>query len=708
MVDQTLVTSGFDVEVLLSQRYLRYALLAQIDAGRLPLEVHAVDPSIALDVAITIHSPTDYQRLYDPDPGAPLPDPVDGSFDTSLITGDPDGVNLVVAVIVDIVDNVSGRTFTEQEVDLRLAVALTSDVDDRGFQRNHRLSISLVALGGLLVALAPSFGIDIDAVTAQVKAVIDRTVPFGVASGQAVQRVETRIHPLDGTRPAAFGVYVDLALKDGPEADAFVADRGDVTAAQNFLDDGSDLALATSPGLFGLLGRDARERMAAPDGSGGFDHPLRENPTDPDSDVIGTLDHITIGPERILGTPTGKLLIDVSGTYEVDILPDPSFDLLITFDPKVTNGLLRWDVDARVDVGILGSLLGTVLVIAGAVFLGPAAGASIFVLLVAADVIVDAVATAIAAQRVEESTDASFLDALPHRLTVMERRWDPLYRTQHQVVALISDGVTINEKGIAFEGAAVLDKEPAPIAGGIIRDEDRDADGAVTALRYRVRDLAQIADDLVEMAPGTDRRPFVPEDPARPGLVGLTSDQIAGRMASQRVLHPIAYVPKRIELVEHHIRQILSISRREIDEERSRLIDAFRRETDEALRADQQDDVTEEETDRLRDELGREPTADEIRDAVDVRFAALVDEAQADYEAGGLADDLESAIAAILMFDLAPAELARLQDDGVLVLEGKEVIRMRSGTVYFRDHPDSDPRDNLLSLPTYHAPYSPP
>ena len=75
MVDQSLVTSGLDIEVLLSARCVRYALLAQIEAGLLPMELDVVDPATDLDAHITIHPPTDYERLYDPDPGAPLPSP---------------------------------------------------------------------------------------------------------------------------------------------------------------------------------------------------------------------------------------------------------------------------------------------------------------------------------------------------------------------------------------------------------------------------------------------------------------------------------------------------------------------------------------------------------------------------------------------------------------------------------------------------------
>lgn len=106
--------------------------------------------------------------------------------------------------------------------------------------------------------------------------------------------------------------------------------------------------------------------------------------------------------------------------------------------------------------------------------------------------------------------------------------------------------------------------------------------------------------------------------------------------------------------------------------------------------------------------LGRDPTPDEIAEAVDARVLALVDQAQQDYEAGGLEADLTAAVDRILRLDARPHEIAALQDAGILVLAGKEIIRMRNGTVYFRDHPDFVFRDNLLALPHYHLPYQPP
>src|SRR6188768_3692619 len=103
MVDQSLVQSGFDIEVLLSQRYLQYALLAQVEAGLLPLEISVADAASGIDVSITVHPPLDYARRYSPDPAALLPAPVDGSFATLLIFDDPDGANLQLTVTADIV-----------------------------------------------------------------------------------------------------------------------------------------------------------------------------------------------------------------------------------------------------------------------------------------------------------------------------------------------------------------------------------------------------------------------------------------------------------------------------------------------------------------------------------------------------------------------------------------------------------------------------
>jgi hypothetical protein len=363
-------------------------------------------------------------------------------------------------------------------------------------------------------------------------------------------------------------------------------------------------------------------------------------------------------------------------------------------------------------VGIVGSLLSILAIVAGTLILGPGVGMTLFVILLAADLIVDAVASAAAAARADDLADASFLDALPTRVTSAQRRWDPLYATRHQVAALL-DRFDVTDLGLAFDGVAVLDKEAAPITHVVIRDEARDGDGVVSGLHYRVRDLARISDDLTAVGPGMDRLPFTAVDAAtdsrnEPNLVSLTLAQVSERIEAERLVAPMLCIPQRVHLEHNTIRQLLVLSQREIDEQRSAATDAFRTAEDQRIRDEQGDDITQQETDALRNDLGREPTQEEIDEAVDAAVSGLVDDAQVDYEATDLSADVNPLIARALRFDLVPAEFAKLQSAGVLAIAGKEIIRMASGTVYYRDRPDFFFRDNLLALGRYRFPYVPP
>ena len=667
MVDRALVTSGFDIEVLLSARYLRYALMAQLDAGTFPtvIDVVETDPATGAEtnVTITIHPPEDFDRRYEPDPAAPLPSPAAGSFETQILPADPSGANLSASFIVDVRDNVTGVTRSDVTIGILLTVAVTSEADDRGFERNHQLAITMVDFDGLTLLALAFAGVDVDSIRNRVKSQLDRTVPFGVAGGQAVQRVALVVHPTTPGHQAAFGAYIDLALRNGPEPDAFRDPRGDETLAQNFLVPDVDLAFATGDGLFGLLGPDARFRMAEPNDDGGFSFPLREDPNNPDSEVVGRVLGVSVRPERA-GFPTavltGRLEIDVHGVY-TDTLIDTEFHMQILLRPEVDDGgLVTWDVDVDVDVSILATLLSLALVVGAAVFIGPGAAVGVFVVLVAAQVIVDEVATARVRDKFDES-DAAFIDALPFRVAVAQRRWDPFFATDHEVLALV-ETVNIDDDGIDFEGVAAVGRAPVPVNHVVIRDEERDGSD-VSHLRYRVRDAVQFAADFTEIAPGTDRRPFRVADPAEPTLVSLTVEQIQSRMSidplERRLRELVRYRPHKIHLFEHKIDSMLVISTREIDEQRDAILDA-------------------------------DPDLDE-------------DE---------VAERLPLALDRTARFDLRPDEFAVLQREvRALVIEGKEIITMhRAGrtTVYYRDRPDFNPRDNLLSLPRYSPPYVPP
>jgi hypothetical protein len=326
------------------------------------------------------------------------------------------------------------------------------------------------------------------------------------------------------------------------------------------------------------------------------------------------------------------------------------------------------------------------------------------------------VAEPLLARELAEGTDEGdldFLAALPHRVTAATRRWDPLFDTRHQVVALLDENVRIDFSGIAFEGRAALGREPAPRRESILRDEERDEEGKVTHLRYRVDDFATFEEDFEAIALGTDRRPFRRADPeAEPTLVSLSRDQIADRMtpdhpgAPLRVVAPIALVPRRVHTHQGQIDDILCITRREVSERRRALINAFRAGERQRLEEEEGDQIRADVARELEDELGRPPTEGELADAVERRFEELLDQAQKTFENDELAEPLRDAIDALLRFDLAPEELAEFQGEGVLLVEGKEIV-VREGKPYYRDRPDADTTDNLLALPRYQPPFEP-
>jgi hypothetical protein len=721
MFDRSLVTSGFDAETLVSEDYLRYLLLAQIEAGLLLMRFETTNPESGQPVHVQIHPPTDYVRRYDPHPDAPpFLTAISGSLNARLLPEAEDAFLFLLA-FVTVEDEGSGRTFegvpAGMFVDLELSATSTRD----GLERNHQLRPSLVGLDPTTRAGLEAEGIDPAQVEAEIRRQLDRPMPLGVAQGQKVQRVRMRKFVTDEQR--TLGLYVDLALRSEPEPGHYVEPRGDIDIAQDFRPPGAPLAFATSPGLYALLGADAKFRQAEPrESGGGFRYPLRENPLDPESDEIGRIKGISVGPEFV-GIPpiaTGRLMINVHGEY-TDALGDPDFDLQLLFRPeRDEDGVVSWDLDVDVDLGLLATLLLVAAGIGLTLLFAPglAWGSTLIVgTMIGLAVLKGLVAEPLAAKLVEdhlgEESEASVLDALPFRPPAALRRWDPFYVTQHQVAGLLDEEVVIDRAGIAFQAARLaLDKEPVPVDHVVVRDEGR-TNGSVDALRYRVSHFDDHSVDFEAVAPGTDRLPFARADPeGDPELVSLNGAQIAGRIEARKLLAPITYTAERIHLVEGQIDALLVLSRREREEQRQALINEFRREVFDLIAGLFGDQIRADVILDLTDKLGRMPTEEEITEEFNARINSLIDLAMPGFEEQVLPGLLATAVARTLRFDLAPEELVAQQLAGVIILDGKEIIvrHNQDGTTtpYYRDHPDGNPRDNLLSLPHYTPPYQPP
>jgi WD40 repeat protein len=606
-------------------------------------------------------------------------------------------------------DGMPDETTNHGMMGIIVYVALNADIAANGLETNHRLRLSFGRFDDATHFVLTAAGQDVPSIEASMRETLDRDLPLFIAQGQQVQQIRMRKF-FDGPS-ATLGIYVDLGLRKGPGSD-FRDARGQLALAQDFRGD-AKIAFGTSPGLFGLLGPDEKFQRAEKDGSS-FRYPLRKDPEDSSSDEIGTIDSISVGPELILSggsgplVPTGRLMVNVDATY-TDSTPDVGFAAQLFFRPKRdASGIVKWESDVDVDFGLLATLL--LFVATTAVLFFYLAPIGIAVWLIAASlatVVGQAIAEHVASKKLAESGNqekqATVLDAMPFRLPAAVRRWDPFYLTQHQIVSRLDEAMIIDQAGIAFVGTSlVLDKQPqvrddiAPVG------EVRDGAGVV-AIRYVVPDYASVRADVEEAkGPGVDRMDFQPPDASEPTVVVLTNEQVLERKAQQRVLAPIVLDARRIFMVGGQIDQLLCCTWRVRTQERDRLINAFRSQRRDEIEAE------------VRDEFaanGVTPTEDEVTEETDKRFDEVIDDEQKEYEGGDLREDLHAALAPWLRFDLAPEELIALQKLGIFSLDGKEIIVLHKDdggeTPYYRDHPDGDPRDNLLALPRYSFPYVP-
>src|SRR5688572_11364596 len=135
MIDKTLVTSGFDIELLLGEKYLQYSLLSLYETGTIPAIIPINDTN-----SVFIYPPPELeaQRLYDVNPN------YDGD-PFNLGTGQTDNAFQVTILseseVVDI--KIRGRfallpdAAIPLELDIFGQLFLTSDSVGR-FQQNVR------------------------------------------------------------------------------------------------------------------------------------------------------------------------------------------------------------------------------------------------------------------------------------------------------------------------------------------------------------------------------------------------------------------------------------------------------------------------------------------------------------------------------------------------------------------------------------------
>jgi len=308
------------------------------------------------------------------------------------------------------------------------------------------------------------------------------------------------------------------------------------------------------------------------------------------------------------------------------------------------------------------------------------------------------------------------LDSLPAHLPAARRQWDPFFTTIYNISAKFSGDFFVDKDGIAFAAKSViLDRVADVNVDAVLRDKEREDDD-VTALRYHVANFDPDSENFSASAPGTWRNSFSRLDPVNePELVSLSREEIIERIDLNQLHAPQTLIAKRIHLVDNQIDKILCITGRERSRLDTRLIRAFRQSYRVSLEAAIGGALRASVAQTLENKLGRSPTEAELDEAYneefDTFYNAQVGSAEAGYRAGSFPAELEKEITDILRFDLAPEEYAEFQAIGALVIDGKEIVFRTNAegdsVPYYRDKPDGDPEDNLLSLPTYTPPFDP-
>ncbi|MEP6573357.1 MAG: hypothetical protein ABJD11_11705 [Gemmatimonadota bacterium] len=713
MINQTRITSQFDIELLLSERYIKYFLLTSFETGSIPWFVDDVDDVTGAVTHIIVHPPEELRenRLYPPHPDFvphPFLDlvPIDytskaGTCDVTLLTDDTGadirGQMTISIILPEVIPGNGPIIITEQTMTFDAKFAPIADVDPNGFQKNVRIHLELVDITGPFPDKAKALK--------KMKAAMDRDLPLSIiGDGGAINQIATRKFFAEDTpgAPTCLAIYVNLNLKNGPEPDAFYGARGDLTLAQNFLPPGEHLAFGFASGLYPMVGNDIFQRMARTKPGGGFYYPL-----DPDDPSTGHVTSASILPQSHgHTTSTGGsdtqydniLVVQVRGEVFVADLPfDPDFTMSVYLAPSIDHGVLTFAVSYDLNIPATGwVILGAALL--SFVSLGLGIPATIATLVARA--IVEDHFEGEAIPRIQNQLDdASLLSAFPNKLAIEQRRWDPGYFTLHQIVGLVKT-VAINDQGMAFSAYDLrVGKEPKVLDDAIIRSETRAPNGDLSGLLYRISDFTGVlAGDLKLLFPATDRMEFVEIVPAAAPIeatrLHLTVEQAVDRIASERLVGQLLYNPYKIDEEAHQIYQILVLSKIEVPEIQQRARSLLRQELNTAHGSE----FRQQAHDQLFAELGREPTADEVTARFNEILAAAVD--------AGAAKRYRKEREFFLKFDLEPFEFASLQQKKILVLEHfiLQIVKIRDsegGTVYYRDKADADVGDNLLKLPRY-------
>lgn len=701
-MDQTRVTSGYDVEVAMGGRYLQYLLLLAIDTGELPMEETFTPDTGGDPIKVELLVPSNLDRTYGFDDGAPEPAEWvnHDALAVEILPTHPMGADLKVTPFVRLT---SGAQVLNADINLYIGIVIDSEPDSDGFGLGSiTLKLELLDIDGTIVSAAASRTPPVTKaeLLARLQPLINRDLSMDdIGTGGRIEEIHVKKLAADTERDAALGLYLNLVLRDGPHEDNFLATRGDLAQAQNILEPNSDITFATRSSIYGDFAADAYHRMARPSGSG-FHHPVMKK----DKKLF---DVVEIEAKPVL-SGNNQLKVSVEGEYEINNVPDPNFTVhIFVYEALDADGIMSWTSGVDVEASILADIILGVIALATVPFLGPYSVLVFAALETAKYITQEAIAEWIVEEKTDKKVDAALLDVAPNRFTFVRRRWDPFFTTNHQM-GLRPGATLINPQGLALWGTAALTRATVPAKSIIIREAVRDVDGNATHLIYRVEGL-EGSEYLEAIAPGMHRGPFTQPNPTtEPQLFQLAVDDAIARVAVKELDNSEIYEVQAIEFVGGEVANLLVISSREIREQRNLLIGEAKATAEAAAEAE--DSIIRAQVLDEFDAQGIIPTDEQVEAEVTARKQAQVTEAVSIYENGPLADDLAAAILPLLRFELSPDQMGRLQTAGLLKIAKYELIEIGTEErYYYRDKyvraeeptPAARLADNLHSQPKY-------
>ena len=697
-VNQSRVRSGFDVEVLLGEQYLKMILGTALDAGVIP----AFATIRGMDIGVAMLE--QQFRLYEPNltEGGFEFESSEQAFDTEILFDHDKGANVKVRVMAG-----PPNAPALVEFDLFVKVDLVKEFDELGAIAKVGMAVHVVEVNSNLLNVILSDDYTMEDLLLDTQEAVDRTIDMGGASKfKKVEDLDIKWHEGDAEHAPCLGIYINTPMRNGDPEEDFLPARGDLDQARNFLPLDEDIAMASRPGIYADMARHVFCSTAVELPNGSFEHALRKSLLKPTSDRIGDLHRVKVLQiPPVNGIPVNGLRIQVEGeVIDPTDLTNTDVTMRVDLRPVIKDdGSLEWSTDFDVDLEALVELV--TIWAAGLFFIlfGPTAAlifmGAVFLVEVGFQIGIGIVKEG----KVAAKASATLADVIPDRLTISTRRSDPFYATLHQVVTKPSQA-EFNAVGFRMCGKAFIGRELVPPVDTIIRDVDRGPEGEIIALRYLIDDFERVIEEATIVAPGTSQREFSLPPVHEMNLWPLTLDQFRARLNDPEgplVLARIPYYQACVYIRENQIDGVLCLSAPEIE--------ALQEQIKEEMREQGRQRITNVDGPGFEDEVRAEfpmATDEEVAAEVSVRIEKKLKFVMDSYRAPvplRLARD--GSMEPLLRLDLAPEEIVMLLNEDVIRIDSDlKKIRGRKVLSHIRDRPiggAEEEDDNLLERPRF-------